>query len=50
LFLLDQSNQRELCGGGWIGKRDGEYVSRLQLDRCEQQLVHHYHVGSEWFR
>ena len=23
---------------------------RLQLDRGEQQLVHHYHVGRQWFR
>jgi hypothetical protein len=50
LFLLDQSDQRELCGGWWNGKRDGDYERRLQLDRCQQQLVHHDHVRCEWFR
>jgi hypothetical protein len=44
LFLLDQSNQRQLCGGGWISKRDSDYERWLQLDRSEQQLVHLNHV------
>jgi hypothetical protein len=49
LFLLDQSNERELCGRGWNSKRDGDYERRLQLDRSEQQLVHHNHVRRQWF-
>jgi hypothetical protein len=44
LFVLDQSDQRELCGGWWNTKRDGDYIGGLQLDRREQQLVHHDHI------
>jgi hypothetical protein len=50
MFLLDQSDERELCGGGWNGKRNGDYECWLQLDRGEQQLVHHGHVRRQWFR
>jgi hypothetical protein len=50
LFLLDQSNERELRRGGWIGKRDSDDSGWLQLDCCEQQLVHRGHFRRERFR
>ena len=42
-FSINPTSASFAAAGG-SGKRDGDYDSWLQLDRCEQQLVHHYHV------
>ena len=47
-FSINPTSASFAAAGG-SAKRDGDYASWLQLDRCEQQLVHHYHVRRQWF-